>query len=202
MYRTIMLHRSVLSATSPFGWTKIGHPLILRLLCGIFQRCPPMRRVFPSWDVAAVFAVFSSLPFDVVPLQRKVAFLLTKASSRHPSVGFAPLQLGIYDQRRLCSLLPVSPQQDYCPDHLGPPIMIRRLPRRTFLSVLSPLWKTFWSFGALSGSRTIISFLFLLFCRCRLQRSWSCYAGPFALRASSRLLVLRATFLSQMTLLV
>ena len=64
-YSTIALHRSVLSATlPPVDGHEVGHhPLISRLLRGIFQNLPPTRRFFASWNVAAVFAVFSSSSF-------------------------------------------------------------------------------------------------------------------------------------------
>ena len=109
----ITLHRSVLSATlPPLDGHEVGHhPLILRLLHGIFQDCPPTRRFFASWNVAEVFAVFSSspLPLNFVDLQRKLAFLLAMASSRRPSEA-ASLQFGFYGyQRQICAFLPVSP---------------------------------------------------------------------------------------------
>ena len=164
-YSMIALHRSVLSATLP--------PLISRLLCGIFQNRPPTRRFFPSWNVAAVFAVFSSsrLPFGYIDLQRKLAFLLAMASSRRPSevaslcCGSAYMVINANSVRFLPSRLSKTDR----PGHLGPPILIRRSPAATFLSAPSPLSKTFWFFAALPGSRTFSSFLLLLLFR-RFQR--------------------------------
>lgn len=75
-YRTITLHRSVLSATlPPLDGHDIGAPLISHLICGVLKHRFPTRRPFHSWDVASVFAVFASLPlpFDFIALQRKVA---------------------------------------------------------------------------------------------------------------------------------
>ena len=86
VYRTVTLHRSILSATHPpLDGHKIGqHPLILHLLRGIFQRRPPS--FFPSWDVAAMFAVFSSPP----------RLCRSPASLR---VGFTLLRLGVHDHQ-------------------------------------------------------------------------------------------------------
>ena len=63
-----MLHRSVLSATLPLvDGHRVGHhPLISRLLCGILQNRLPTQRFFASWNVVAVFAVFSSSPLRIL----------------------------------------------------------------------------------------------------------------------------------------
>ena len=75
VYRMIMLHCCVLSATLPpvVGHTIAQHPLILRLLRGVFQN-RPARRFFSSL-----------LHLNFVAFQRKFAFLLAMASSRRPS---------------------------------------------------------------------------------------------------------------------
>ena len=88
-YRTICLHRSVLSVTLPHvDGDAIGeHPIICRLIKGIFHRRPPHRRVFQSWDVGKAFNVFSdwSSPLTLKQLQRKTAFLLAMATAKRPS---------------------------------------------------------------------------------------------------------------------
>ena len=133
-YRTIVLHRSVLSATlPPFDGHEIGrHPLVSRLIRGVFQRRPPQRRFFPSWNVASVFAVFASapLPLDFFTMQRKVAFLLAIASSRRPS-ELASLRCSaafMIINADCVRFLPARLSKTDRPDHLGPPIVIRRLP--------------------------------------------------------------------------
>ena len=108
------------------------HPLLSRVISGVFQRRPPSRRFFPSWNVSSAFAVLSSLasPLDFCDAQRKCAFLLALASARRPSelsslrcdaafmiindshVRFLPSRLSKTDRQR----------------HLGPPILIDRLP--------------------------------------------------------------------------
>ena len=133
-YRTVVLHRSVLSATlPPLDGHDVGHhPLISRLIRGIFQRRPPQRRFFQSWNVASVFAVFSSspLPLDFVMLQRKLAFLLAMASSRRPS-ELASLRCSaafMIINADCVRFLPSRLSKTDRPDHLGPPIIVRRLP--------------------------------------------------------------------------
>ena len=106
--------------------------MISRLIKGVFQRRPPQRRLFPSWDVAAVFAVFASLPLplDFISLQRKCAFLLAVASSRRASelsslrCDAAFMIINGHHVRFLPSRLSKTDRQR----HLGHPIRILRLP--------------------------------------------------------------------------
>ena len=131
-YRTIALHRSVLSShLSTFGGFTVGlHPAVGRLMKGIFNGRPPSRRLFETWDVAAVVAVFPASPSDFLSAQRKAAFLIALASSRRPSevaslrcdaayMTFAPDQV-----RFIPSRLSKTDRQTY----LGPSISISRLP--------------------------------------------------------------------------
>ena len=55
-YRTINSYRSAVSMThSPIDGVVVGkHPLVSRLLKGIYNRRPPQPRYFTTWDVAAV----------------------------------------------------------------------------------------------------------------------------------------------------
>ena len=131
-YRTISVHRSVLSSHLPtFGGCTIGsHPAVARLMKGVFNERPPSRRLFEAWDVSAVIAVFPEAPSDFASAQRKAAFLIALASSRRPSevsslrcdathMSLAPTQV-----RFLPSRLSKTDRQTY----LGPPISISRLP--------------------------------------------------------------------------
>ena len=87
--RMIKLHHSVLSATlPPLEGVDIGHhPVVSRLIQGVFNARPPSRRLFASWDIGLVFDLFSSWsgPLSFEQLQRKTAFLLAMASSQQPS---------------------------------------------------------------------------------------------------------------------
>ena len=52
-YRTINLHRSALSSTLlPIEGSSVGkHPLVCRLLKGVYNKRPPRPKLFPSWSV-------------------------------------------------------------------------------------------------------------------------------------------------------
>ena len=133
-YRTIILHRSVLSSTLPSieGFPIGRHPLVSRLMRGVFLRRPPSRRVFQEWNVGDVLDVFRSWdsPIPHRHLQRKCAFMLAMASSRRPSelasLRFSDSFMTLNDDfvRFIPSRLSKTDRQNY----LGHPIIIRRLP--------------------------------------------------------------------------
>ena len=126
-YRTIALHRSVLSSMLPSydGHSVGSHPTVSRLLKGVFHCRPPSRCLFQSWDVAKVFSSLSTAS-DFAAVQRKVAFLLAMASSRRPSemaslrCDAAVMIINAESVRFLPSTLSKTDRQQ----HLGPPIVI------------------------------------------------------------------------------
>ena len=130
-YRTIALHRSVLSSMLPdFDGHSVGnHPTVARLLKGVFNRRPPSRRLFQSWDVSKVFSSFSASS-DFADLQQKAAFLIAMASSRRPS-ELATLRCDaafmIIDEAAV-RFLPSALSKTDRQTHLGPAICIARLP--------------------------------------------------------------------------
>ena len=144
-YRTIVLHRSVLSSTfPPMGGFTIGdHPLVSRLIRGIFLKRPPSRRVFQEWNVGDVLDIFRSWqsPIPHRRLQRKCAFLLAIASSRRPSelasLRFSDSFMTLNDDfvRFIPSRLSKTDRQNY----LGHPIVIRRLPSDTSVCPVAAL---------------------------------------------------------------
>ena len=154
-YRTIRLHRSVLSATlPPVDGHEIGHhPLISCLLRGVFQNRPPTRRFFASWIVASLFTVFlSPLPLDFVALQRKLAFLLAIASSRRPSEVALLCFAAVWRSLLSTPTVRFLPSQDRSPRSYGSP--------HSYLASSGVLWrqrfslprrlsKIVWNFGAL-----------------------------------------------------
>ena len=133
-YRTVCLHRSVLSMTLPpqDGIAVGDHDLVKRLIKGIFHRRPPHRRLFQAWDVGKVFTVFSALksPLDFRHLLRKTAFLLAMASARRPSelasLRCAPAFMIISTSG--VRFLPSSLSKTDRDSHLGPPLIVSRLP--------------------------------------------------------------------------
>ena len=132
-YRTINLHRSVLSAMLPnFDGYSIGkHPTIARVVKGVFQRRPPQRRLFESWDVGKVFKTFASpSSSSFADNLREVAFLIAMASARRPSELFFlrcssnHMKISPQNVRFIPSQLSKTDRQT----HLGPAIIIQRLP--------------------------------------------------------------------------
>ena len=109
-----------------------SHPLVSRLIRGIFLKRPPSRRVFHPWRINDVFDVFRawSPPLSLRQLQRKAAFLLAIASARRPSelssLRFSESFMIINSDfvRFIPSALSKTDRQTY----LGHPIVIRRLP--------------------------------------------------------------------------
>ena len=189
----ITLHRSVFSATPPIrrtrDWTTSSY---------LAPSSHPMRRFFPSWDVVAVFTVFSSpLPLNFAALQRQVALLLAMGSSRHPS-EVAWLRCGVYDQRGSVRFLPSHLGKTDHPDHLGPLILIGPLPAfsgdNVFLCPVASLEDLLEFRRSLGIAR---SYLFS-----PSPFTPSLTARPSGASVLSRLLVLCATFLSRTPLLV
>ena len=85
-YKTICVHRSVLSSMFPTmdGHSVGSHPTISRAMQGIFNERPPSRRMFESWNVSKVFDALPP-PSSLKDAQKRCAFLLAMASSRRPS---------------------------------------------------------------------------------------------------------------------
>lgn len=65
-YKTINGYRSMLSAVlPPIGKTPIGqHPFIIRLLKGIFNERPPVKKLVPEWDLSLVLGWLQKPPFE------------------------------------------------------------------------------------------------------------------------------------------
>ena len=127
------MHRSVLSSMLPtFGGFSVGtHPVLAHLTRGIFNLRPPSRRLFPSWDVASVFAVFDVMapPLDFAALQRRCAFFLAMATSRRPSelasLRCDPAFMSISADR--VRFLPSQLSKTDRQTHMGGPIIVQRL---------------------------------------------------------------------------
>ena len=76
-YRTIAGYRSMLSAIlPPTESIKLGqHPVITRLLKGVFNSRPPKHMLVPEWDIVLVLKMLSEAPFE--PLQDAALKYLT-----------------------------------------------------------------------------------------------------------------------------
>lgn len=90
-YSTINSYRSALSATiPPIDGQPVGqHPLVCKLLQGMFNKRPPMPRYQTTWDVGLVIQCLKSLsPTEDQPLQvlsKKLVTLLALANASRAS---------------------------------------------------------------------------------------------------------------------
>ena len=84
-YRSLNCYRSALSSTLlPIEGTPVGqHPLIVRLLKGVFNLSPPMPRYTYTWDVPQVFTLLRSMgsneSLTLKKLTQKLVMLLALA---------------------------------------------------------------------------------------------------------------------------
>jgi hypothetical protein len=79
-WSTIGIHRSAISMTLvPIDGVLVGeHPIVKRLMGGVFNERPPRREAPPLWDPLKVLSVFQHWPVDLPlsSLMRKGAFLI------------------------------------------------------------------------------------------------------------------------------
>jgi hypothetical protein len=89
LWSTIVIHRSTLSMTmAPIDGAKVGHhPLVKRLMSGVFNERPSRRANQVLWDPLKVLSGFLhwhvSLPLS--SLMRKGAFLMALTTAKRPS---------------------------------------------------------------------------------------------------------------------
>jgi hypothetical protein len=85
-WSTIGIHRSAISMTlAPIDGVRVGdHPLVKRLMSGVFNERPPRRDAPMLWDPLKVFSVFQHWPVDLPfsSLMRKGAFLMAIATAK------------------------------------------------------------------------------------------------------------------------
>ena len=173
--------------SSPFGrtrdWTTSSHLAPSSWHFSASPSCALLLSVLGCGGGVCRFFLISSRPqFCRSPAQSGV-FAHYAVFLASLQVCFATtMRLGVYDQRPL--FFPSRLSKMDCPDHLGPPILVRHSLAATSLSAPLPLFSPYF------------------FRRCRLRRFQSYCAGPFGALVSLRLLAPRATFLSQTPLLV
>ena len=90
-YRTVNTHRSALSSTlKPIDGHKVGqHPLICRLMKGVFNKRPPLQTMVGTWSVDKVLQLLKSWGdnalLDLKHLTYKTVMLLALASAKRCS---------------------------------------------------------------------------------------------------------------------
>jgi hypothetical protein len=128
-YSTINLHRSAISMTlanvdgAPIG----SHPLITRLVKGVFTKWPPSRKVPSVWDPVPVKDLFMhwSLPLSLAQLVRKCAFILAITSRLSELFSLKCIVHHIQINNDFLQLVPASLSKTDRVTHLAPPIRLR-----------------------------------------------------------------------------
>ena len=65
-YRTLNGYRSMLSSVlAPVDNCAVGqHPLIIRILKAVFNKCPPVKKLIPEWNLLLVLECLKEDPFE------------------------------------------------------------------------------------------------------------------------------------------
>jgi hypothetical protein len=130
-WSTIATHKSTISMTmAPVGGVNIGeHPLVKRLMRGVFKERPSSRANPVPWDPLKVFEIFHQWPAELPlsSLMRKGAFLLSLTTAKRASELVALLcdtahfRLEGENLRFIPSRLTKTDR----PGHLSPPFYVK-----------------------------------------------------------------------------
>jgi len=137
-YRTINGYRSMLSSVlAPVENIPVGqHPYIIRLLRGIFNERPPVRKLIPEWDLLVVLGCLKEAPFEPLkdaPLKYltwKTCFLLAITTFRRCG-DLQSLQLGeglVNVQKQGVTFLRTGLSKTDRPNHQSRNIFVPHLP--------------------------------------------------------------------------
>jgi hypothetical protein len=104
-----------------------SHPLITRLVKGVFTKRPPTRKVPSVWDPVMDCFMHWSLPLSRAKLVRKCAFILAIASARQLSELFSLKCIGKHIQINddFMQFVPSSLSKTDRACHFGPPIRLK-----------------------------------------------------------------------------
>ena len=137
-YRTISGYRSMFSAVlSKVDNVPVGqHPYVIRLLRGVFNERPPVKKLVPEWDLLFVLGSLKEAPYE--PLRKaslkyltwKTCFLIAVTSFRRCS-DLQALRLGEsfvnVQKKGITFIRPGLSKQDR-PNHKPTPIFIPSFP--------------------------------------------------------------------------
>jgi hypothetical protein len=88
-WSSIGIHRSAISMTmAPIDGVRVwDHPLVKRLMSGVFNERPSRRAAPALWDPLKVLSIFQHWPVNLPlsSLMRKGAFLMAIATAKRPS---------------------------------------------------------------------------------------------------------------------
>ena len=136
-YRTINGYRSMLSSVlAPNGNIPVGqHPHIIRLLKGIFNERPPLKRLVPEWDLLVILGCLKEKPFETLKdaslkfLTWKTCFLVAITTFRRCS-DLQALQLGeglVNVQKQGVTFIRTGLSKSDRPSHMGRNIFVPHL---------------------------------------------------------------------------
>jgi hypothetical protein len=130
-WSTIGIHRSTLSMTmAPINGVRVGdHPLVKKLVSGVFNKRPPCWAKPELWDPIKVLNVFQHWPVEL-PLSdliRKGVFLMALTTAKRPS-ELAALMCDDnhfrWEGENLCFVPSCLTKTDR-PGHLAPPFYVK-----------------------------------------------------------------------------
>ena len=131
-YRTINCARSMLSSTLlPIDGFPVGkHPMVTRLMKGVFNKRPPTKLLFPSWSVKQVLIMLSSwsparsLSFKLLSY-KCVMLLALVTGKRASSISKLSLKQGYLELGESTIVLqPLGLEKNTRPGHTAAPIVI------------------------------------------------------------------------------
>ena len=132
-YRTINVHRSALSMTlKPVEGFNVGdHPLVRRLMKGVFNVRPPKKKLVPSWSVQKVLDTLAewspSAKLDLKTLTYKTVMLVSLATAKRcSSLSLLSVKPGFCEiSGSQARLQPDGLEKHSREEYLGTPVRIK-----------------------------------------------------------------------------
>jgi hypothetical protein len=130
-WSTIAIHKSTISMTmAPVDGVNIGdHPLVKRLMRGVFKERPSRRANPALWDPLKVLSVFQHWPVDLPlsKLMRKGAFLMALTTAKRAAELVALLcdDTHFRWEGELIPFVPSRLTKTDRPGHLAPPFYVK-----------------------------------------------------------------------------
>lgn len=127
------MHRSALSSTlKPIEGYQVGqHPLVKRLMRGVFNTRPPVKKLCESWSVLKVLQLLKTwspaTTLDLKCLTLKTLMLLALATAKRcSSLSLLTIKEGFCEiSESMVRLQPVGLEKHSRPDMMGDPIVLK-----------------------------------------------------------------------------
>ena len=131
-YSTVNTYRSALSSTlAPIAGYKVGeHPLVIRLLKGVFNQRPPIKTLTPAWSVQKVLALLKNWsPIEKVDMRclsyKTLMLIALSSAKRVSSLAMLSIEDGYSNiSENRISFQPCGLEKESRVDHIAPPIVI------------------------------------------------------------------------------